>query len=231
MIPDLVYFLPLGVSGAQSHSVHGLLWFCLPAGVMGWVAYQGLVPTAVARRVRPGRPIDWSPSALLPVAVSVLVAAATHVAWDSFTHTTGFAVQALPALRQPVHLADWYQPSVFTLLQHGSTLGGLSALAFWGVRWFRSASARQQAGATRLPTWARAFIIVVFILSSSVAGFLVLWAGSSAGEGTFGTLQKNMGRAIFSAGTVFLTLFMLTALTWRVRQYRFVEGRGCPTRG
>jgi hypothetical protein len=63
MIPDLAYFLPLGVSGAQSHSVRGLFWFCLPAGVLGWVAYRvvvrpfvlQLVPDAVALRVRPAK--------------------------------------------------------------------------------------------------------------------------------------------------------------------------------
>jgi hypothetical protein len=107
MIPDLAYFLPLGVSGAQSHSVRGLFWFCLPAGVLGCVAYRvvvrpfvlQLVPDAVARRVRPGNAMDWTPLALLPIGVSVLLAAATHVVWDSFTHSMGFVVQALPVLR------------------------------------------------------------------------------------------------------------------------------------
>ena len=223
MIPDLAYFLPLGVSGAQSHSVSGLVWFCLPAGVLGWVAYRVIVrpfvlqlmPDALALRVGPGNAMDWSPPALLPVGVSVLLAAATHVAWDSFTHSTGFVVQALPVLRQPVHLVDWYQPHVFTLLQHGSTLAGLSVLAFWGFRWFRGATAREVASATRLPTWARAFIMMAVALPSAAAGFLVLWARFSGREWTFRILQDNLGRAVFSAGTVFLMLFMLAALVWR----------------
>lgn len=223
MIPDLAYFLPLGVSGAQSHSVRGLLWFCLPAGVVGWVAYKALVrpfvvqllPDAVARRVRPGNTVNCSPLAFLPVGVSVLLAAATHVVWDSFTHSTGFVVQALPVLRQPVHLVDWYQPHVFTVLQHGSTLAGLTALAFWGFRWFRGATAREVTSATRLPTWARASIMVAVALPSAAAGFLVLWARFSGREWTFRILQDNLGRAVFSAGTSFLLLFMLAALAWR----------------
>jgi hypothetical protein len=67
---------------------------------------------------------------------------------------------------------------------------------------------------------------VAFVLSSSAAGFLVLWARLSSGEGTFRVLQNNLGRAVFSAGTVFLTLFMLTALAWRAWQSRFVQRRG-----
>jgi hypothetical protein len=226
MIPDLAYFLPLGVSGAQSHSVRGLFWFCLPAGVVGWVAYRVLVrtfvvqllPDCVARRVRPSRAADWSAQALLPVEVSVLLAAATHVVWDSFTHSTGFVVQALPVLRHPVYLADWYQPHVFTLLQHGSTLAGLTALAFWGFRWFRGATAKEETGASRLPTWARASIVVAVALPSAATGLLVLWARFNGREWTFRILQDNLGRAIFSAGTVFLTVFILAALLWRASQ-------------
>ena len=226
MIPDLAYFLPLGVSGAQSHSVRGLFWFCLPAGVLGWVAYGvvvrrfvlQLMPDAVARRVRFGNALDWTPLALLPIGLSVLLAAATHVAWDSFTHSTGFVVQALPVLRQPVHLVDWYQPHVFTLLQHGSTLAGLGALAFWGIRWFRGATAREGMGASRLPTWARASIVVAVALPGAAAGLLVLWARFSGREWTFRILQDNLGRAIFSAGAVFLTVFMLAALVWQAWQ-------------
>jgi hypothetical protein len=226
MIPDVVYFLPIGVSGAQSHSLRGLVWFCLPAAVLGWVAYRvvvrpfvlQLVPDTVARRVRCGEAMNWSPLALLPIGASALLGAATHVAWDSFTHSTGFVVQALPVLREPVHLVDWYQPHVFTLFQHGSTLAGLSVLAFWGFCWFRGATTKKGIGASRLPTWARASILVAVALPSVAAGLLVLWARFTGREWTFRILQDNLGRAIFSAGTVFLTLFILAALVWQAWQ-------------
>ena len=148
----------------------------------------------------------------------MLLAAATHVVWDSFTHSTGFVVQALPVLREPVRLVDWYQPHVFTLLQHGSTLAGLSVLAFWGLRWFRGATATEAMGASRLPTWARASIVVAVALPSAATGPLVLWARFSGREWTFRILQDNLGRAVFSAGTVFLTVFMMAALLWRASQ-------------
>ena len=40
----------------------------------------------------------------------------------------------------------------------------------------------------------------------------------SAREWTFRILQDTLGRAIFSAGTVFLTLFMLAAAVWQAWQ-------------
>jgi hypothetical protein len=144
MIPDLAYFLPLGVSGAQSHSVPGLLWFCLPAGVLACAIYHfllrpfvlALAPSAVSARMGPRRSIGWSWATMLQVAISVIVGASTHLAWDSFTHSTGAMVQALPVLRRPVLLFPFYSPYIFTILQHGSTVIGMSTLAFWSIRWF-----------------------------------------------------------------------------------------------
>jgi len=229
VIPDLPYFLPLGLSGAQSHSVAGLLWFCLPAGLVAWAAYRVVVrpfavvlaPAAIAARFGLGGPLAWSWAGLRGAAVSVVVGASTHVAWDSFTHSTGSAVLAVAALRRPVHLFPGYTPFAFTLLQHGSTLLGLGILGYWGILWFRRTKPAQNGDARRLPTWARLAVMVALGVPSAVAGGLVLWAPLSSGEPPFPVLQNNLGRAVFSAGTVFLTVFMATALAWRVWDARF----------
>jgi Domain of unknown function (DUF4184) len=34
LAPDLAYVLPLSVPRHKSHSLTGLLWFCLPVGLM-----------------------------------------------------------------------------------------------------------------------------------------------------------------------------------------------------
>jgi hypothetical protein len=105
------------------------------------------------------------------------------------------------------------------------------ALAFWSFRWFGAATARDAKRATRLPTWARASIMAAIALPSAAAGLLVLWTRFSAREGIFRILQDDLGRAIFSAGTVFLMLFMLAALAWRAWQLGRgkVNGRGLTT--
>ena len=224
MIPDLVYFLPLGISGSQSHSLPGLFLFCLPAGVVSWFVYRGvlrsfilaLVPRSVAHRIGGSRSSPRSLVELKAVCASVVVGAATHVVWDSFTHRTGFVVQAVPALQVPVDLFDWYRPQVFTLLQHSSSLLGLAGIVFWGIRWFSSTRPERQSEAVPLSLWFKSLILAALVLPSCAAGLFVLWLHLSPGESSFRVLQNHLGRAIFSAGTVFLSMLMLSALAWRV---------------
>lgn len=64
--PDLAYFLPLGVSGSQSHSALGLLVFCLPVGMLAWGVYLmvlrpfilGLIPRPLSQRMARRAPPD-----------------------------------------------------------------------------------------------------------------------------------------------------------------------------
>lgn len=238
MVPDLPYFLPLGVTGAQSHGVGGLFWFCLPAGLVAWAAGRALVrpfvlalaPRCVAARLGPARPAAWSPRKLAGVAVSLLVAALTHIVWDSFTHGTGAAVAALPALRRPVALFPGYTPFVFTILQHGSTVVGLGVLAFWGSRWFLDSEPEVRGTARPLHTSVRVLLVLAWATSSALAGGLVLWARLGNGETLFRVLQNHLGRAIFSAGTVFLTTFMASALAWRAWTARLATPSAAPPR-
>lgn len=40
MAPDFVYFVPLGIHGSESHSIRGLIWFCVPSGMLVFFAYH-----------------------------------------------------------------------------------------------------------------------------------------------------------------------------------------------
>jgi hypothetical protein len=42
MSPDLVYFLPLGINRATSHSLVGLFWLCVPLGLVSYVLFHVL---------------------------------------------------------------------------------------------------------------------------------------------------------------------------------------------
>ena len=43
MAPDLTYFVPFGVDRASTHSLTGVLWFCLPLGVVTYYIFNFLV--------------------------------------------------------------------------------------------------------------------------------------------------------------------------------------------
>ncbi|MGH9884432.1 MAG: DUF4184 family protein, partial [bacterium] len=142
LMPDLPYFLPSTVSGRQSHSLGGLLWFCLPAGLVCWVTYQvlirplalALLPETISRRLHVRSPLaTLSVAGTGRVVAALLAGALTHVAWDSFTHAWGYFVAVFPVLR--ARLSDGHGPPVFKLLQHASTLVGFALLALWGRRW------------------------------------------------------------------------------------------------
>lgn len=223
LAPDLAYFVPLGVSGSQSHSWAGLLWFCLPAGVLAWVINRlllrpfalALAPAEIARRAGPGRAIEWSSAIWLAATVSVVVGATTHVLWDSFTHSSGAAVQAIPALRLTVHVVDAYEPALFTLLQHASGLAGLSLLAGWGARWYWRTEPRQALETAPLSEWAKGTILLTLGLIPAVVGLSVVWPLPAAREDAFHMLRQAIGRAVFSAGAVFLPMLVSAALGWR----------------
>ncbi len=224
MVPDLPYFLPLGVTGVPSHSLSGLVWFCLPAGLACWFVYElilrpfgrALVPATIARRLgASARGEASSATHVACAAASVLVGAMTHVAWDAFTHGSGAVVKVWAVLRVPVPVFDGYAPQVFTLLQHASTLVGLGLLGLWGLRWYHGAN-DTKAPVAQMPGWFKCVMLTALILPSSATGVLVLWSGLGPETGAFRILQLALGRAIGSAGSVFLATLLATALAWRL---------------
>jgi hypothetical protein len=157
LAPDLWYLAP-GLARDDSHSVAGLFWFCVPAGLLAYLAFHllmkqpllALLPTAISSRLAR---LAWP---ALPdadgakVIVSLLAGAATHVAWDGLTH-------------------ERWVVNGFQLLQHASTLLGSVALAGWLWRWFRRAPAQPLPPGSHLPPWTR--LSVLLLLAASSAGW------------------------------------------------------------
>lgn len=73
MVPDAWYLVP-GLVRADSHSASGLLWFCLPVGLLVYIACQ----------LFRGRSLSAAP--WHAVVISLLVGALTHLGWDSVAH-------------------------------------------------------------------------------------------------------------------------------------------------
>lgn len=148
--PDMPYFArstPIPVSAQSwyepylnattSHSLVGALTVSLPYALalcgLCWVARHPVgallsVP-GNGRRAAPGgagaflRRGGW-------VLLSLLIGIATHLVWDSFTHSDGYVVLHVPLLSTPLlstpQLGDltWARA-----LQHASTVGGLLIIA------------------------------------------------------------------------------------------------------
>lgn len=123
LAPDFEYMLRLRPSGSFAHSAFGVCLFTAPMALLVLYAsrfflqprlraYLGLATPSVVSRPGVG---DM---------VAVLIGIFTHLLWDSFTHSGGYAVRSIPALGHPV-LGSL--PG-FKVLQYASSLLGLLAL-------------------------------------------------------------------------------------------------------
>jgi hypothetical protein len=145
--PDVPYYLPLGPSGhplrvgLDTHSLVGACTVDLALGLLllvvavllrepltallparaRWLCLEGLEPF---RR----RAAEWL---LAPLAI--LIGVGSHLLWDSFTHSDGWAVRRIPALEDTVTIG-WYSGEVFHMLQYLSSALGLTVLAWWYAR-------------------------------------------------------------------------------------------------
>ena len=119
--PDLWYFVPL-VERPDSHSLAGLAWFCLPAGLLLYALFHLLLKQPLIALISP-RLGAFTPSGVpavpwYAVVISLLVGALTHVAWDELTHSYDDGSQH-----------NW--------LQHASTALGTAVLAWWSAQKLR----------------------------------------------------------------------------------------------
>jgi hypothetical protein len=147
LVPDVPYYFPqrFGQMLAETHTLHGSFAVDVPMGMILLVATLLLKePLAV---LLPGRaralflrslerfsaqPFPW-----LIAALSILIGAWTHIAWDSFTHPGGWTTARVAALRAPISLFGW-DTKLTHLLQYLSSIFGLAVLAYW----FRSLLSR-----------------------------------------------------------------------------------------
>jgi Domain of unknown function (DUF4184) len=154
MVPDAPYFFPprLARSFIETHTLYSSLTVDLPLGVALLILTLFLrEPLTVLLGARARwvclrsierfyeRPLHW------PIALfSILIGSWTHIAWDSFTHETGWTTERVTALSAPVSILGWNTETAH-LLQYLSSIFGLLLLAFW----FRGLVARVPASVGR----------------------------------------------------------------------------------
>ncbi|WP_410573534.1 DUF4184 family protein [Amycolatopsis sp. cmx-4-61] len=159
LAPDIAYYVPLP-GGDLTHEPVGLVSVDLLLGMaLVAVGYGVLAPVLALgpagwreRVPRPGYRFPWPGS--------VVVGAATHLLWDAFTHTGGFAVRHWAWLR--VSVVGPHR--LYNVVGYVSSAGGLAVLAVLVVRWYR-----------RAPRAARAWPVL------PRTGRLVVAAGLGAG--------------------------------------------------
>ena len=147
-MPDLGYYIPGADFLVDSHTLAGIVLNGLPWGllILGLLyclraPLVHLLPQLHRRAMASviHARVHFTPTLLLKLALSVMIGAATHVAWDACTHLRGGLVEHVAWLQAPVFKYRWFVVPVYQVLQHLSTLLGVSLLIWTYGRWLRRA--------------------------------------------------------------------------------------------
>ncbi len=226
MVPDLAYFIPQLTYFADSHSLLGLLLFCLPFGIVTYFCFYLLVApffttlcsASLQRRLpqlwRAGKQPDAS---AFGIVLSILLGAATHLLWDAFTHDHGFIVVMFDVLATPLFTLGGYTVYIYKVLQHGSTIVGLGLLLYWGKQWFNNTANSQPVDVQEtLSRRQRIVLIAGLFVPPTMIGLYQGVIAINTSEATVTQLQRFVGRAIISSGTAFIVWLLLCGIAWRV---------------
>ncbi|HLS87172.1 MAG TPA: DUF4184 family protein [Burkholderiales bacterium] len=207
LVPDLWYVMPL-LDRPHTHRASGLLWFCLPAGLIAYAAFHtllkhplaALLPQRIHARLQPclaaGQPqrLGLGLRRWAAIVASLVAGSATHLLWDALTHKGIVSRHLFPGLNATFALGP-LEPSLLQILQHGSTLAGTAFLVWWCGRWLRRTAPAPVPPTARLSRLAHAGVLCGAACAGLIALF-VSFDGASHGALTHGVLSDGSLEAL-----------------------------------
>ncbi len=227
MAPDFLYFMLLSHTSRYGHTLPGIFFFSLPAGIVVlWLFHRlfkepllALAPAHLARRISPNDlSYRFGPASRFAwIAFSVLLGVITHVIWDSFTHESGLFVTMAPELR----LYFGLNMPLYSFLQFGSTVVGFLFLvgAYW--RWARRTPPQAQPAVRQMGLGAR--VVVLVTCTAAMMAFALRYGARWA------ALFPSVWWSVFIVKTViaaitagFVELFVFS-LIWTLQKHKAPE--------
>ncbi|MEV6767598.1 DUF4184 family protein [Nocardia sp. NPDC051030] len=194
--PDVGYYLPIGPDGELTHSLSGLPVDLLLGAML-------LAVDRVARRPAMaliGRTSVASWPGIWRASVAILVGVLTHLFWDSFTHTDGFAVRHWEVLR----LAVIGPHRVYNVIGYLSSAAGMLILGWYAARWYRRT-------APVSPAPQRNWVLTALLLAAT-AGALVARTDPVSDISLYDCVRHMLVGGIQSAGIAFALYAVASAL-------------------
>jgi hypothetical protein len=224
--PDVFWFVPRlpGVGLTRTHEFASVLWLDPLLALALLAVFQivlkrpllALAPKPLAERLP--RYFSWKRPGW--IALSLVLGAATHVGWDAFTHEN----DGFPFLRTPLVTGV----DVGRLIQLVSTIAGAGILAWWLVRWYRTAPTEPAPRATR-----HRKPVVAFLAGGTLAGVLAEVLPFLAHHDPM-TRAGVVGNATYLLATGacsgFAVALVLYALAWHAR-YRSLYTKRATSEG
>jgi hypothetical protein len=189
LMPDVPYYFPTRVSRMliDTHTLYGSFAICLPWGMAALILIMMLrqpLTVLLSARVRwaclrsldrfTERPFHW------PVAfLSILIGSWTHIAWDSFTHQSGWTTTRVAVLSAPISIFGW-ETETSHLLQYVSSVLGLVFIAIWFAGVLKHVPADAVADTARpRARWTALIAITVVALLIGVSRAFLDWHSGS----------------------------------------------------
>jgi hypothetical protein len=151
MVPDTWHMLPDIIHRSDTHSLVGQFTYTMPVGLVILALFHHflemplftLFPQSMQEQlysVTQHRFRWWPLPRFALIAFSVWVGGITHIVWDSFTHSNGWAVRSWAPLRAVVFVSNnsimGRDPiTVSYILQHICTVFGVLVLLLLYQRW------------------------------------------------------------------------------------------------
>jgi len=147
--PDFEYFVPFAHHSTFGHTLLGVFALDLPLSlVVLWLFHRyakeplaACLPAGARARLRLGpRTLSINSfSRLALIVFSILVGVASHILWDSFTHTGYWFSDHVPLLNRYVSLPLFGPRPWLGILQYFSSALGIVILLIWVIHWYRDA--------------------------------------------------------------------------------------------
>lgn len=181
--PDLEYFVRFAPTGGFGHTLTGMFLLTLPLCLIVLWLFHKFVKLPVtslladSTRGRVMAALDDVPfkgvKPFVTVVLSILVGAATHIFWDSFTHPTTWLYAHWSFLHHVIYLPFLGPVGYYKVLQHASTLAGLAFLLHWYRNWRQLPTCSLQEAFPRVLPRSKAINIAVILGIIATVGALV----------------------------------------------------------
>jgi Domain of unknown function (DUF4184) len=179
MAPDFPYILGTTRHRDLGHHLPGLILFTIPAAFAAlWLFHNvikrpvvGLMPRGMQARLQPqlGEFRFGGGARFAAITLSMALGIASHIVWDSFTHSFTWAWREFYWLHHRIPVPLLGNVPGYSVAQYGSTFVGLAALAIWVGLWYRRTTPEAEAVVTA-PRHSRvALAVTMFAIAAVVA--------------------------------------------------------------
>jgi hypothetical protein len=180
--PDFEYFIRLSPGGGFGHTIIGAVVFTLPVSlIVLWLFHSvvkvpavSLLPDSMQRRLVPylGKFRFFPLTRFALIVFSLLIGIATHLLWDSFTHSRTWLYHHWSYLGQPMSWPIIGPLAPYKMFMYISSIFGSLFVLVWVARWFQRATPTTQPHGSQF-TSGRKLAIVSFGIVVATLGALI----------------------------------------------------------